>query len=287
MEDELWRELYRIVMRLAKANSRKGCTYSAADVLLVYLFGVLRDRSANWACQRRHWPIWLRGRRKIPSPSTMSRRLGDADVQALFREVERALLTQSSPSLRRWIDGKPLVIGNSSQDREAGYGRAAGGMAKGYKLHVIGDESQGFVVWDVQPMNVNESTVAESLIPQLQEGEYLIGDNAYDNNKLYDAAAERSIQLVAPRRASAKAVGHIRHSPHRLRSVELLAEPLGKELLRSRRGIERMFGQLTTIPCGLSPLPSFVRGRKRVINWVRGKLIYFMLWRNLRRGQAA
>lgn len=287
MEDELWRELYRIVRQLSQGARRKGAKYSAADVLLVYLFGVLHDRSTNWACQRRHWPIWLRGRRKIPSPSTMSRRLKDADVQGLFREVEQAVLRQGSPSARLWIDGKPLVIGNSSQDREAGYGRAARGMAKGYKLHVIADESRGFVLWDVAAMNIHECTVAETLIPQLEQGEYLVGDNAYDSNKLYAAAAERSVQLITARRRGVKGVGHIRHSPHRLRSIELVQQPLGTELLASRRGVERMFGQLTTMPCGLSPLPSWVRGRKRVVNWVRGKLIYFMMWRNLRRQAAA
>ena len=287
MEDELWRELYRIVKQLAKGGVRKRCTYSAADVVLVYLFGVLRDRSTNWACQRRHWPLWLRRRRKLPSPSTMSRRLGDADVQGLFRALEQSIRTHHDPCLRRWIDSKPLMIGNASQDREAGCGYAAGRLAKGYKLHAIADESQGFVAWDVQPMNVNEGTVAEALIGQLNEGEYLVGDNAYDQNKLYEAAAQRSIQLVAPRRPSASGLGHRRHSPHRLRAIELLQEPIGQELLRSRSGIERLFGQLTTLPCGLSPLPNWVRGRKRVINWVRGKLIYFMLWRNLRRAQAA
>jgi hypothetical protein len=287
MEGELWRELYRIVGQLSKGRGRKGCTYSAADVLLVYLFGVLHDRSTNWACQRRHWPIWLRGRRKIPSPSTMSRRLKDADVQALYREVEQAIRQQGTPSAWLWIDGKPLVIGNSSQDREAGYGRAAGGMAKGYKLHAIADESQGFIVWDVAAMNIHECTVAETLIPQLPQGEYLVGDNAYDSNKLYDLAAERSVQLVTARRRGVQGVGHIRQSPHRLRSIELVQQPLGAELLASRRGVERLFGQLTTMPCGLSPLPSWVRGRRRVVNWVRGKLIYFMLWRRLRRAKTA
>jgi hypothetical protein len=286
MEDELWRELYRIVKRLAKGRRRR-CTYSAADVLLVYLFGVLRDRSTNWACQRRHWPIWLRRRRNIPSPSTMSRRLNESDVQELFIAVEQHIRSQGTPSLCRWIDGKPLPIGASSQDREAGYGRAAGGMAKGYKVHVIADDSQGFIAWIVRPMNVNESKVAEELIPQLPEGGYLVGDNAFDNNKLYDAAAERSVQLVAPRRRGVSGLAHIRHSPYRLKSIELLQQPLGRQLLHSRRGIERLFGQLTTMPCGLSPLPSWVRGLKRVTNWVRGKIIYFMLWRNLRRASAA
>jgi hypothetical protein len=286
MEDELWRELYGIVKRLAKGK-RQRCTYSAADVLLVHLFGVLRDRSTRWACQRRHWPIWWRRGRKLPSPSTMSRRLYEADVQELFIDLEQAIRSRGTPSLCRWIDGKPLPIGGASQDRDAGYGRAAGAMAKGYKLHAIADDSQGFVDWVVLPMNVNESKAAELLIPLLAGGGYLVGDNAFDNNKLYDAAAERGVQLVAPRRRGVKGVGHIQHSPHRLASIELLKQPLGKELLHSRRGIERLFGQLTTLPCGLSPLPSWVRGLKRVTNWVRGKIIYFMLWRNLRRARAA
>lgn len=285
MEDELWRELYRIVKQLAKGK-RQRCTYSAGDVLLVYLFGVLRDRSTHWACQRRNWPIWLR-RRKLPSPSTMSRRLNETDVQALFIDLEQCIRAQGSVGLCRWIDGKPLPIGGASQDRDAGYGRAAGAMAKGYKLHAIADESQGFIAWVVRPMNVNESKVAEELIPQLKDGEYLVGDNAFDNNKLYDAAAERNVQLIAPRRRDVSGVGHIRHSPYRLKSIELLDQPLGRELLHSRRGIERLFGQLTTMPCGLSPLPNWVRGQKRVTNWVRGKIIFFMLWRNLRRASAA
>jgi hypothetical protein len=285
MEDELWRELYRIVQRLAKGRRRVRCQYGAADVLLVYLFGVLRDRSTHWACQRRHWPIWLR-RRLIPSPATMSRRLREADVQALFIELEQTVRSQASPSLCRWIDGKPLPIGAASQDREAGFGRAAGTMAKGYKLHAIAEESQGLVAWTIRPMNVNESKAAEDLIPQLQDGQYLVGDNAFDNNKLYEAAAQRAVQLIAPRRRGLKGMGHIRQSPHRLKSIELLDQPLGQELLRSRRGIERLFGQLTTMPCGLSPLPNWVRGLHRVTNWVRGKIIYFMLWRNLRRANA-
>jgi hypothetical protein len=286
MEDELWRELYRLIRRLAKGK-RQRCTYSAADVLLVYLFGVLRDRSTHWACQRRNWPIWLRRGRKLPSPSTMSRRLNDTDVQALFIELEQSIRDQGSAGLCRWIDGKPLPIGGASQDRDAGYGRAACSMAKGYKLHAIADESQGFIAWTVRPMNVNESKVAEELIPQLNDGDYLVGDNAFDNNKLYDAAAERKVQLVAPRRRGVSGTGHIRQSPHRLKSIELLSQPLGQELLHSRRGIERLFGQLTTMPCGLSPLPNWVRGLKRVTNWVRGKIVLFMLWRNLRRAAAA
>lgn len=286
MDDELWREVYRIVRQLGSGRRRRRCTFSAVDILLVYLYGVLRDRSTNWACERRNWPIWYR-RMKIPSPSTMTRRLNAPDVQTLFCDLERFIRSQGTPSLCRWIDAKPLPIGNCSQDRDAGYGHAAGGMAKGYKFYAIADKSQGFVAWTIRPMNENESNVAMELVLQLDHPGYLIGDNAYDASKLYDQASQRSVQLIAPRQRTVVGLGHRRHSAYRLRSIELLGRSFGQQLLDSRRGIERMFGQLTTMPCGLGPLPNWVRGLTRVINWVRGKLIYFLLQRNLRRIKTA
>ena len=37
----------------------------------------------------------------------------------------------------RMIDGKPLAISGVSKDADAGYGRGAGGMQKGYKFHAV------------------------------------------------------------------------------------------------------------------------------------------------------
>lgn len=177
-----------------------------------------------------------------------------------------------------------MPIGGNSQDVQAGYGRAAGCKAKGYKLYAIADWQQGFVVWRVGPMNASESTMADQLIGQLDSEGYLVGDGAYDCNRLYDVAGSQGIQLIASRRYPAsRGLGHHRHSVHRLRALGILGSPTGQALLKSRGGIERMFGQLTNFACGLKPLPNWVRTQRRVEMWVRGKMIFYNLWRQLRK----
>jgi hypothetical protein len=65
----------------------------------------------------------------------MSRRLRSPSVAALPEELDRRALAPEGPG-RFWVvDGKPLVIGGCSEDRQAGYGKAAGGKAKGYTIH--------------------------------------------------------------------------------------------------------------------------------------------------------
>jgi len=196
------------------------------------------------------------------------------------------LLNRMPASCVRWIDAKPLPIGGSSQDGDAGYGRAAGCMAKGYKLHAIADRNQGFVTWTVRPMNVNAQKVAPELIAQLEDEGYLAGDGEYDGNALYDAAADRGVQLLAPRRRATR-LGHKRHSPHRLRAVDLLSREFGVDLLRTRDAIDRMFGQLTNLGWGLKPLPNWVRTQLRVTLWVQGKMIFYHTYRLLKQKEVA
>jgi hypothetical protein len=156
----------------------------------------------------------------------------------------------------------------------------AGEMGDGYKLYVVADAYKGFVAWRVKPMNRCESTVADELVEQLDSEGYLVGDCAYDCNNLYELAAKKSIQLVAPQRTKdVKAPGHRWHCSHRLRGLSLLKGPIGKALIDSRNTIEAMFGQLTNLGCGLSPLPNWVRTQFRVEIWVRGKMIIYQLWR--------
>ena len=58
------------------------------------------------------------------------------------------------------LDGKPLTIGGCSKDRQAGYGRAAGGKARGYKIHVIYGSDGSIAAWRIAPMNVDERVMA-------------------------------------------------------------------------------------------------------------------------------
>jgi hypothetical protein len=280
MERELWKKVYRMIMDIAKGSSIKRATFNDAHIVQTYLWAVLHDRPISWACDKKNWPIYDR-RKPLPTPSTMSRRVRTACIQQLLCAVENAFTEHLPNHLCRWIDAKPLPIGGSSGDKQAGYGYAAGTKAKGYKLYAIADASKGFIRWCVEPMHYNEARVAKVLIPSLRQPGYLIGDSAYDANKLYDMAASREVQLIANKRFSkSKALSHRRQSPHRLRAIEMIQRPFGAGLLNGRGEIDRMFGQLTTFACGLKPLPNWIRTKFRVENWVRGKMIFYNAWRN-------
>jgi hypothetical protein len=282
MEGELGRQVYGLAKQLGKGAGVIRGAFSDADVAAAYLWSVLHDRPTKWACERRNW----RGccpMKRLPSRSTMSRRLRSAGVQQLLRSLERTLVEQGRRSWCRLIDGKPLPVSGHSQAQGVGYGRTTRGMGKGYKFHGVFDEFQGFVVWRTKPMNVNESKVAHELIAELSTGGYLVGDHQFDQNPLYEAAGQRSIQLLAPRRKNAKGLGHIRHSSYRLRAIDMLARPFGQALLHARRRIESIFSQFTGLAFGLAPLPNWVRTAERVENWVRAKLIFFNAYRRRQR----
>jgi hypothetical protein len=279
MENELYKEVYRMIRQTGDNKVPQRGTYTDEDVILTYLWAVLCDRPIYWACRKCNWPIYYR-RRALPTASTMSRRLRTLSVQQFLVKIEQQLLDRYPGRLCRWIDAKPLPISRYSKDKQAGYGPAAGCMAKGYKLYTIADRAQGFVVWTVKPMNYCESIVAQELVEKLGSEGYLVGDGAYDTNRLYDFACERSVQLITPQRAKAAvSLGHRHHSPHRLRAMLLKKRPFGQELIFSRIGIDCMYGQLTSLAFGLSPLPNWVRTQFRVEMWVRGKLIFYHLWR--------
>jgi hypothetical protein len=213
----------------------------------------------------------------------MSRRLRAEGVQWLLCALEKELLRQRPASWCRFIDGKPLPISGHSQDRDAAYGRAAGGKTRGYRFHGVFDELQGFVAWTIKPLNVNESKVAHELIHQLDQPGYLVGDNQFDSNSLYDLAGARSIQLIVRRRKNVHGIAHGRHSPYRLKAIDMMNRPFAQSLIAARRRIETTFAQLTCLAFGLAPLPNWVRTARRVKNWVRTKLIFFTAYRRRQR----
>ena len=156
-----------------------------------------------------------------------------------------------------------------------GYGRGAGGFQKGYKLHAIWGRGPMPTAWALAPMNVSEKSMALQLIPSLPGGGYLLGDQQYDANYLYDLAEKEGFQLLAKKTSSRGrgGLGHRRQSPGRLRSIELLKTPFGREVYKKRNAIERSFGTMTCFGGGLGPLPSWVRRFTRVRNWVQTKIL--------------
>jgi hypothetical protein len=274
MERELWPPLYHLLRQTANDFSQKYVQYQPGVLVAVMLWAALHDRPVSWACQRRHWSTTTLRPRRLPSPATMSRRIDGAAVGLLWRALEQRLRDSGEPARVAFVDGKPLPIGGNGKGPDARFGRGAGCIAKGYKLHAVWSARPVPEAWEVTPLNANERAVAEGLIGQLGHGGYLLADGNYDASYLYDAAAARGYQLVAPvRECQEPGSGKHYQSPHRLRAIELRRGAFGKALYRARTGIERSFGHAGSFGGGLGPLPAWVRGLDRVRTWVWAKLL--------------
>ncbi len=281
MKTEIWNQLYRLVIDLSSRLPRGSRRIPDWLIVLTFLWTAINDSPVSWGVQRRHWPLWCQRLIKhVPSSTTMSRRLRNPSVlaflAAVFEEAQRDL----EATLYCMIDGKPLPIGGNSGDAQAGYGRAAGGKAKGYKLHVLLSSSGKTLGWRVAGMHVAEQEMAARLLRDASAPGYCLGDVNYNSNELFGRAAQNGMQLVARRRRRGKnkvqglGRGRKRHTPARLRSMELTEGPseFGRSLLRERNAIERSFGNLTSFGGGLGPLPAWVRTWRRVHRWVSAKL---------------
>lgn len=183
----------------------------------------------------------------------------------------------SKPHLYWMVDGKPLVVSDCSKDRQAGYGRAAGSKAKGYKIHAIIAADGALSVWRLAPMNKDERVMAQRLLQSTSIAGYIVADANYDSNRLHqicDRLGNR--QLVVPRRyGPGRNIGHRAQSPGRLRSIAILENPqpqFGQQLVKDRSAIERHFGNTTNWGGGLTHLPPWARTYRRVRRWVQSKL---------------
>jgi hypothetical protein len=272
MERELWSALYQLARTCDPAPYWELVLYRDFEIVGVYLWAVVHDRPVVWACDRVNWPksLW---KGKLPSQSTMSRRLGSTEVQHLLSRMEGRLASLQRGGFVLLLDGKPLVVGTHSKDRDATWGRAGRGYARGYKLHAIYGRGATPVQWDVAPLNVSEPEVGARLVSLLEGGGYLLGDKAFDSNPLHDACLARGWQLVAQRKRPDCGLGHRRHSPGRLRAIALLQTDFGRALYACRDDIERQFGWLTNHAAALAPLPAWVRTPSRVRLWVQAKII--------------
>lgn len=288
MERELFMSLLRTATDLAGANRRPlRAAYTNLNILTVLLWAALNDRPISWAVDRKNWPLCLR-RRPLPSSATMSRRLRDPVIALLINELITRLHVDGDGQRTLIIDGRPLTIANHSVDHDAGFGRAVGGVRRGYKLHMIADLLGNCRAFVVQNLRVSEQTAACQLIVELPPGEHdqLLADANYDSNELYELAGSRGVQMLAARRyRNARSIGHRRHSVHRLRGLQIMASD--PSCLDRRRVIEGMFGTQGNVIGGLGPLPNHVRRLRRVRLWVAAKLAIDAAHRRRRTGQIA
>jgi hypothetical protein len=286
MERELWKALCRIVERLYSRSSR--AQYGDDVICEVLWWAVIHDRPVRWACDADNWPSAL-VRRVLPSQPTMIRRLRTAEIALLLDEVEQtlaALFVVVGPRVLA-IDGKALPIGGPSKDDDATWGPASRSFAKGYKLHVVWGAEPLPMAWALAPLNVSERRIAAKLLMELPGEGYVLGDKFFDVNALYEAAASSGYQLLAAQQQPGRALGHRRHSPHRIRGLELLKTTFGRKLYRQRCRVEHQFARLNNFIGGLGPLPFWVRRFHRVKLWVHAKLLINAVHQLILRGKEA
>jgi hypothetical protein len=276
MERELWPLLYRELQAAARDFRQKYVSHQPWAIAAVLLWAALHDRTTHWACQRRHWSTTRLSPGRLPAGSTVSRRARQTAFGLFLNVLTDRLRGRGLPALVVAVDGKPLLVGGCSKDPDARFGRAAGHMGRGYKLHAVWGERAMPEAWEVTPLNEHEARVAERLVGQLPGGGYLVADGNYDATALFDRAGACGWQLVAAQHDANPGTGHHYQSPFRLRCIALLRPPaggaFGAALLGQRGAIERSFGNATAFAGGLGPPPAWVRRGHRLDRWVWAKL---------------
>jgi hypothetical protein len=275
MERELWPLLYHELQSAAADFDQRYVSHRAWAVAAALLWAALHDRPVSWACQARHWSTTTLRPARLPSQPTVSRRSRRTAFGLFLNLLTERLRGAGLPALVVALDGKPLLVGGCSKDPDARFGRAAGHVGRGYKLHAAWGDRAMPEAWEVTPLNEHEIHAAGRMLSRLPGG-YAVGDGNYDATKLFDRAGACGYQLVAQQRDNNPGTGHHYQSPFRLRCIAMLGAPFGapfgSALMSQRRPIERRFGNATSFAGGLAPLPAWVRRPWRVGLWVWCKL---------------
>lgn len=212
MERELFTALMRQAATIIEGQWRPSkASYTHLEVLAVVLWAAVHDRPISWACDRANWPCH-EYRRRLPSGSTVRRRSRRPEMLDILTTLIASLRVRGEGERTLIVDGRPLTIAKHHNDPDAGFGRAAGGIGAGYKLHQIVDLLGNCRAFRVESLNASEPVVARAMLEELAEGEadVLLADAAYDCNKTYEAAGAKgcrcwpSVDIRTPR---ASAIG--------------------------------------------------------------------------------
>lgn len=284
MDGELLRWLYHRLLHDPTLARTPDCTYGDGLVAFIYFFAVLSGHSPKWASRRRSWPPWCCA--VLPQPlisySQLSRRLKTDALRELVARLNEELRDRLPRGDAKAVDGKPLVVGGYSHDRDAAWGKVPDGWANGYKLHVVIDSASGAIdAFAVTSLAAGEATVLRrQLLGRVDlRGCTLRGDANYDSNPTYAAVADAGGRHVAQRRKPGTGLGHHPQHPDPRRAVRELEQTPGglAEHKRRRNRVEQVLAHLGNLPFGLSALPPFVRRLPRVRLWVLAKITLYHL----------
>lgn len=275
MSSHEWKVVYRTIVRMNRTIPKTGrkCQYSDTLIVAMYFWSVAHDRPLCWAAARSNYHGPFRPRH-LPSRSQFCRRLASPRCEALMEAAWNAMAEGDDGPTFNFMDGRALPVGPYSQDVDAGRGFAGGQFAKGYKLHAITKIDGKTAAWRVAPLNVSEKTVAEDLIVEAQPKGWLLADGNYDSGRLYDLAGAHGAVMFTPLPDNAGG-GHRPQSTMRLLAARLWETEGAMEFYGLRTTIERQFSQQSCYGGGLGPLPPWVRGLRRVSNWVGTKLMFY------------
>lgn len=292
MERELFVGYKALINRLGLYRKTPGQSHSDGAILAVHAWATLNDRPIVWACDNANWTSGL-WRGPLPSQSCMSRRMATDRFKRQVLTLERAAApAPRGVVLLAALDGKPIPVAWHSTDKDARKGRGAGALARGYKLHALLDCTGTLLAWRLTGLNEDERTIAHELLRQTRGLCYVVADANYNSNPLFETAGVCGARLIAPRKDShqGKALGHHPQHEDRLRSIEMLEhEPrvFALDMLNARGTIERFFANLTNFGGGLTHLPPWVRGHRRVLPFTAAKLTLFHLKSQLNAAKAA
>lgn len=281
MERQRFLELRRLLRRAVSGHESNGnCRYADAIIVQVALWAALHNRSILWATKPEHWPGDLRPRAGLPSQSRMSRRLRTTGVLTLIDRLEQRMRQALPRSDVQLVDGRPLVVGGFSKDRQAQRGYAAGQWQKGYKLHLACNQRGVVNAWHVTKMRHDEPKAAALMLEHMPPGGWILADAMYDRNTLYEQAATRGSRWIAlPRNSKAKGLSHQWHHPDRRAAWPYVRTEAGRGLVKKHQiRIEQVNAWQGQPTIGLGPLPHHVRRLHRVRMWVALKLIIYHHW---------
>lgn len=292
MDREIWQVVLQAVKRAARSvkGDRRRPVYPEWLIVAMYLWSVWHDRCLSWACDRAHYGGVFRPRGALPSISQFTRRVKTDRFQQVLQATHQQLLGCGLASFSSYFDGKALVVGPFSKDREVGVSKVGGAFAKGYKLHACVNEHRRVRVWSVMPLNVAEQSVALELCDYLPpaassvEPELMLADSNYDSAPLHKKLAQSDRLLLTPLKGQQRVDPVRGHHPVTLRQMgEQRREAvttwrehptLARIALRDRITIERTFSVLT-VAMGLHALPPWVRTLARVTRWVGAKILLY------------